>query len=371
MPLSADTILQSTEVVIREIQQETYADEMQCLKHNKTLPKTSSLQKLDPFIDQSGLLRVGGRLVKADLSSEEKRPLIIPGRSHVANVGLGVFGPWSVSARKTRGGYAESKRWAVLFTCLNIRAIHIEVIESLNTSSFINALRRFLAIRGPVKQIRSDRGTNFVGACEDLQIPSNVDEKVVKKFLSNHSCIWKFNPLHSSHMGGAWERMIGLARRILDSMLLQMASSKLTHEVLTTFMAEVTAIINNRPLIPVSTDPADPFILTPATLLTQKTGASSVPPGDFVKPDLYKQQWRMVQSLASTFWDRWRKQYLATLQHRRKWQHQQPNISKGCIVLFKDSQSKRNDWPLGIITETYPSQDGKVRKVQVKIIGKE
>ncbi len=155
-------------------------------------------------------------------------------------------------------------------------------------------------------------------------------------------------------MGGAWERMIGLARRILDSKLLQMTSSKLTHEILTTFMAEVTAIINNRPLIPVSTDPADPFILTPATLLTQKTGASSVPPGDFVKPDLYKQQWRMVQSLASTFWDRWRKQYLATLQHRRKWQHQQPNISKGCIVLFKDSQSKRNDWPLGIITETYP-----------------
>ncbi len=202
------------------------------------------------------------------------------------NVGLDVFGPWSVSARKTRGGYAESKRWAVLFTCLNIRAIHIEVIESLNNSSFINALRRFLAIRGPVKQIRSDRGTNFVGACKDLQIPSNVDEKVVKQFLSNHSCIWKFNPPHSSHMGGAWERMIGLARRILDSMLLQMTSSKLTHEV------------------PVSTDPADPFILIPATLLTQKTGASSVPPGDFVKPDLYKQQWRMVQSLASTFWDR-------------------------------------------------------------------
>lgn len=84
------------------------------------------------------------------------------------HVGLDVFGPWSVSARKTRGGHAESKRWAVLFTCLNIRAFHIEVIESLNTSSFINALRRFLAIRGPVKQIRSDRGTIFTGARKEL-----------------------------------------------------------------------------------------------------------------------------------------------------------------------------------------------------------
>lgn len=444
LPPSADTIIQSTKVVIRAIQQETYTDELQCLKQNKPLPKTSTLRKLDPFVDQSGLLRIGGRLIKADLSSEEKRPLIIPGKSHVAlllirhfherthhqgrhftegairsagywiiggkkrisslihtcvvcrklrrgcetqkmadlpkdrlsaeppftHVGLDVFGPWSVCARRTRGGFAESKRWAVLFTCLNIRAIHIEVIESLTTSSFINALRRFLAIRGPVKQIRSDRGTNFIGACKDLQIPSNVDEKAVERFLSDHNCTWTFNPPHSSHMGGAWERMIRLTRKILDSMLLQTSSSRLTHEVLSTFMAEVTAIINNRPLIPVSTDPADPFILTPATLLTQKSSTDLVPPENCEKPDLYK-QWRMVQNLASTFWDRWRKQYLATLQYRRKWQHQQTNIPKGSIVLLKDSQSKRNDWPLGIITETYPSQDGRVRKIQVKIIGKD
>lgn len=148
------------------------------------------------------------------------------------HVGLDVFGPWSVSTRRTRGGYAENKRWAVLFTCLSIRAIHIEVIESLDSSSFINALRRFLAIRGPVKQIRSDRGTNFIGACKDLQIPSNVDEKAVRQFLSDHGCMWTFNPPHSSHMGGAWERMIGIARRILDSMLLQMTSSKLTRGTL-------------------------------------------------------------------------------------------------------------------------------------------
>ena len=62
-------------------------------------------------------------------------------------VGLDVFGPWTVSARRTRGGVANSKRWAVLFTCLTIRAIHIELLESMDTSSFINALCRFLALR--------------------------------------------------------------------------------------------------------------------------------------------------------------------------------------------------------------------------------
>ncbi|XP_039863534.1 uncharacterized protein LOC120718871 [Simochromis diagramma] len=288
-----------------------------------------------------------------------------------SNVGIDVFGPWSVSARRTRGGHADSKRWAVLFTCLCVRAIHIEVIESLDSSSFINAFRRFMAIRGPLKNIRSDQGTNFTRACKDMGIPSNLDGKAMKRFLSEHGCTWTFNTPHSSHMGGAWERMIGITRRILDSMLLQMGSSKLTHEVLTTFMAEVSAIVNSRPLVPVSNDPTDPFILTPASLLTQKVDPCPVPEGDFGHNDLLKQQWRRVQSLSNTFWDRWRKQYLSTLQCRTKWTSDRPNLKQGSVVLLKDSQCSRNDWPLGIIVDVYPSKDGRVRKVQVKVIKKE
>ncbi|XP_062897498.1 uncharacterized protein LOC134342823 [Mobula hypostoma] len=229
-------------------------------------------------------------------------------------VGVDVFGPWTISARYTRGGHAESKRWAVLFTCLSSRAIHLEIIESMDSSSFINALRRFLGIRGPVKQIRSDWGTNFIRACKDLGISSNVDKDVVKRYLSEKGCTWTFNSPHSSHMGGARERMISITRKILDSMLLQSGLCRLTHEVLTTFMAAVMAIVNNRPLVSVSTDAEDPFILTPATLLTQKSSPYPIPPGEFDSKDLYKRQWRQVQSLASTFWDRWRKQYLSNLQ---------------------------------------------------------
>ena len=165
-----------------------------------------------------------------------------------------------------------------------LSAIHIEVIDSMDTSSFINAFRRFQSIRGPVKHLRSDRGTNFIGASKDLEIPSNTDEKAMERFLIEHGCTWTFNTPHSSHMGGVWERMIGITRRILDSMLMQMRSSKLTHDMLTTFLAEVTAIVNNRPLVnnlPVSTDPADPFILTPASLLTQKVGPCPSSAGEF------------------------------------------------------------------------------------------
>lgn len=161
--------------------------------------------------------------------------------------------------------------------------------------------------------------------------------------------------------------MIGLARRILDSMFLQL-KGKLTHEVLVTFMAEVGGIINARPLVPVTTDPDNSFILTPAALLTQKVNCVPAPPGEFGAADLYKHQWRQVQHLSNTFWDRWRKQFLPTLQSRRKWQSSNPNIKPGDVVLLKDSQVQRNKWPLGLVTQTFQSKDGKVRQVEVKVI---
>ncbi|XP_069607519.1 uncharacterized protein [Ranitomeya imitator] len=427
--------------IILTVQRETYFAEIQCLTNKAPIPASSVLRKLDPFIDNSGLLRVGGRIKEAEMEFVEKFPLILPGKCHVAylivqhyhnlvklqgrlftegairsaglwiigakrlissviykcvtcrqlrgstqtqkmadlpadrlspdppftSVGLDVFGPWSVVTRRTRGGQANSKRWAVMFTCMSIRAIHIEVIESLDTSSFINALRRFMAIRGPIKHIRSDRGTNFVGAAKELGIPSNLNCKTLERFLSDQGCTWSFNPPHSSHMGGSWERMIGLVRRILDSTLLQEGAARLTHESLITFMAEAAAIINARPLVPVPNNPEEPLLLTPATLLTQKTGLSSAPPGGFDAKDLYKRQWRQVQSLANTFWDRWRKQYLSTLQPRTKWQSTKPNLNIGDVVLVKDCQIHRNQWPLGLVTATFPSKDGNVRKVELRM----
>ena len=75
------------------------------------------------------------------------------------NVLFDVFGPWTERRRKLRGGAAHSKRWGLVFTCLISRAIHIEVLESMDASSFVCTLRRFFAIRGPAAKLGCDRGT--------------------------------------------------------------------------------------------------------------------------------------------------------------------------------------------------------------------
>ncbi|XP_068238441.1 uncharacterized protein [Palaemon carinicauda] len=125
----------------------------------------------------------------------------------------------------------------------------------MSSSAFINAVRRFISLRGQVKIFRSDHGTNFIGAVDKLRIDSiNVEDEPFRNFLYNSSTTWNINPPYSSHMGGTWERMDGISRRILDSMLLNNTGKSLTYDVLSTFRTELSPIIDSRPLVPASTD---------------------------------------------------------------------------------------------------------------------
>jgi len=406
---STSELVQAKAVIIRSVQHGVFKKELKCLEGRQTFPKQSTLKKLNPIVDEDGLLRVhfheqvahqgrhitegairaagwwiigSKRLVSSVIHKcvtcrrlrgrlEDQKMADLPADRLIpeppfTTVGLDVFGPWSIMTRQTRGGHADSKRWAVLFTCMSTRAVHIELIETMSTDSFINALRRFFSIRGPAKLLRSDRGTNFVGACKELNI--NTDDTTVRKYLQEKGCSWVFNPPHASHMGGSWERLIGVARRILDAMLLKTGPTRLTQEVLSTFMAEVMAIMNARPLVTISTDPDMPMVLTPAMLLTQKMSAVSAPCGNFDTAQLYGKQWKQVQCLADTFWKRWKGEYLSTLQSRRKWTKDKPNVKEGDVVLLKDSQAHRNEWPMGLIVKVLPSSDNRVRKVEVRIV---
>jgi hypothetical protein len=232
-------------------------------------------------------------------------------------------------------------------------------------------LRRFVSIRGTAKIFRSDRGTNFVGALDDLHIDSvNVEDTTLKQFIYDSGTKWIFNPPHSSHFGGAWERMIGVTRRILDSMLSEPANKNLTHDVLCTLMAEVTAIINSRPLVPISTDPDDPFVLSPNVLLTQKLShnAGCAEFKEFEFKDMIKSEWMRVQGLADQFWKKWRRDYLHLLQPRRKWLEEGPRIKEGDVVLLKEADLPRNQWPLSVVVKAMPSEDSLVRKVQIRLL---
>ena len=120
---------------------------------------------------------------------------------------MDVFGPFYIKeSRKTL------KRYGLLFTCLASGAVHLETLNSMEADSFISVLRRFINRWGKVRELRSDRGTNFVGARNELaDALQELDRDRVQDFLWTKDCDWicfDFNVPASSHMGGVWERLI-------------------------------------------------------------------------------------------------------------------------------------------------------------------
>ena len=245
-----------------------------------------------------------------------------------------------------------------------MRAVHIEVVHSLDTSSFMNALRRFITRRGQPEVIRSDNGTNFVSAEKEInKAIDDWNQEKIHQFLLQQNVKWLFNP-PGSHHGGIWERCIRTAQKILMVLLKQQV---VDDECLSTVMCEVEAIMNSRPLTKVSDDPKDLAALTPNHLLLLRPGPS-LPPGTFSGSDMYcRRRWRQVQYLSNVFWRRWIKEYLPELQQRQKWIKPQRNFAIGDIVLMVDYNSPRSSWPLGRIIEVFPNpKDGYVRKVLLK-----
>ncbi len=274
--------------------------------------------------------------------------------------GMDCFGPFYI-----KEGRKELKRYGLLFTCLCSRAVHIELLDDLSTDAFLNSLRAFIALRGNVRQLQSDQGTNFVGARREfLEAVKEMDQECLKQL----GCEFVMNPPSASHMGGVWERQIRTIRSVLTSILNQ-SSRTLDSSSLRTYLYEVMAIVNSRPITThLLNDPTGPQPLTPNLLLTMKSSIILPPPGDFVKEDLYlRRRWRRVQYLANEFWQRWKKEYLLGLQQRQRWHKTNRNAKVNDIVILQDDTTPRNDWKLAKVTAVYPSQDGCVRKVQLLI----
>ncbi len=237
------------------------------------------------------------------------------------------------------------------------------MLHSLDTSSLIDALHRFIACRGAPKILRSDNGTNFVGADRVLKDSlEQLHKERIHGIIATEGIRWVFNPPAASHMGGVWERQIRTVRRVLAGLA---PEEDLTDEGLQTLFCSVESIVNNRPIAPHSADPGDAEPLTPNHLLLQR--AFPIPPGVYSNADRYsRRRWRQVQYLADVFWERWRKEYLPQLRAATKWQGSRRNVAEGDLVLMIDNPLPRNEWRLGRVVGVRPGEDGLVRAATVK-----
>ncbi|XP_039431214.1 uncharacterized protein LOC120414198 [Culex pipiens pallens] len=273
--------------------------------------------------------------------------------------GVDYFGPYLIKT-----GRSITKRWVALFTCLTIRAVHLEIVANLSTESFKKAVRRFIARRGAPQEIYSDRGTNFQGASSELtkEISLSINKELASTFTDAHTQ-WRFNPPAAPHMGGSWERMVRSVKAALGAIPLE---RKLDEESMVTMLTEAEHMVNSRPLTFIPLEGADQESLTPNHFLLMSSSGVQQPVKDpMCEGAALRNSWNQIQHALDEFWRRWVREYLPTLSRRSKWFEETRPLREGDLVVVVD-EGTRNRWQRGRVLRTYPGKDGRVRRVDVQ-----
>ncbi|XP_058827890.1 uncharacterized protein LOC131687819 [Topomyia yanbarensis] len=274
-------------------------------------------------------------------------------------VGSDYFGPVLVKL-----GRSNVKRWIGLFTCLTIRAVHMEVIHSLSTESCVMAVRRFVSRRGAPAEIFSDNGTNFQGANKQLRKEMKERNTTMASIFTNANTRWNFNPPAAPHMGGVWERMVRSVKVAIKAFL--ESSRKPDEETLETVVLEAEAMINSRPLTYIPLESADQESLTPNHfLLGSSNGVKQQPVLPINGRTTLRSSWKLAQHLADEFWRRWIKEYIPVISRRSKWFDEIKEIAEGDLVLVVDG-TVRNQWLRGKVEKVVQGSDGHVRQPWIK-----
>ncbi|XP_033231512.1 uncharacterized protein LOC117182525, partial [Belonocnema kinseyi] len=272
------------------------------------------------------------------------------------NVGVDYCGPFHIKEKRHRNR-KKVKAYVSIYICFASKAVHLELVSDLSTEAFIGSLKRFFARRGKSKTISSDNATNFVGASNELKelynfIQSAQKDSALQNFLLHERVTWHFIPPRSPHFGGLWEASV---KSFKHHLLRTVGDKLLTYEQLETYVIEIEAILNSRPLSPLSSDLNDLLPLTPGHLLIGS------PLTSFPQTDLRNvaagrlSSWQFAQQMRHHFWSRWQKEYLNQMISRSKWQSatHQDDIKIGTLVVLHEDNLPPMRWQLGRIVELY------------------
>lgn len=160
-----------------------------------------------------------------------------------------------------------------------------------------------------------------------------------------------------------WESSIKLVKNHLKRIV---GNTKLTFSEYVTVLTQIEAYINSRPLFPLSSDPNDLSVLTPAHFLTGSSLLDTPETDIRHLPVNRLTRWQHVTQICQHFWKRWTREYLQELQGRNKWTTSRESISPGTLVLVKDDQTPPLSWIIARVERTYPGPDGKVRVADLR-----
>ncbi|XP_031629044.1 uncharacterized protein LOC116344589, partial [Contarinia nasturtii] len=316
---------------------------MQYIRQRYWIPKLRS--ELRSFIHKCVTCARYSQKLEGQLMSELPADRVQVGKPFL-NTGVDYAGPFELKMIDKEGkDVIKRKCWIAVFVCLKTRAIHLDIITDLTTIAFIACYERFIGRRGRCLRMYSDNGTYFVGAEKELK---KAIEKWTGKPAMDHLCQkgteWHFMVPAAPHQGGIYEAAVKSMKYHLKRVV---GIKSLPFEQFSTLLTQIEAVLNSRPIHPLSDDPSDVQALTPGHFLVGEPLICPLPFATPTQPNsIGAKLWRERQTMFKHFWDRWHTEYLTTLQERKKWRREKEPLRVGHVypnIWFFESELINND----------------------------
>lgn len=295
------------------------------------------------------------RLVPAEQLMARLPPERTEPAAAFSNIAADLFGPFKI--RDTVKRRVSREAYGLIFVCLLSTGVHLEIVDDYSAQSVVMAFRRFAAVRGMPRSVRSDRGIQLKAAADVITRWATVAESGGLAAPVS----WTFTPPSSQHRNGSAERLIGLVKPILKRL---MGENLLTFSELSTLAMETAAIVNDRPLGCTDADADVAIPLTPNHLISGGTAAIPVDGG--AEPGWASRRLRFLADLKEKFWQKWTERVLPALLVSSKWNQGQANLQEGDVVILLYESKIGQKHRLGRIVRAPVDVDGKVRTVHVR-----
>ena len=294
-------------------------------------------------------------------------------------------GPWETKQGEgmpTRGrGVRREKRYLAVFACALTRAVHLEVVPSMDTKDCLLAFLKFFHRRGLPKKIVSDNGSNLKRSDVELKAiyesVKEIQKGVDASFMEFPKIEWEFVSERTPHQNGGVERMISTVKRSLTKIsVVNPKNGALTDHELEALFVRVEGIMNGRPLTKNLTNTGAEQVLTPQHFILGNGNNSpirlEIPKK--VRGNLaneFNARWLRIEEAVDEFWQRMQGEFLEQARKREKWNTGEVEIEEGDLVMVLEDPHERLRWPVAEVLGVERDQEGRIQTVKIRFRGTE